>query len=170
MKFKSLISRSKSILKDRNDDFSFGDFKSGANWMSQLLSYVRDEKFINSNNAVPFNYYGVLKYGLSLLGAIVPFLLLDFSIIACFVSVVLFYLIEIHFLFLFPLLLDDVKEPFRTNILMIYKIGLVQCFLIVIPIASYMILGLLNFKNPLKYWYTECLSVLILYTDETTNR
>jgi len=85
-------------------------------------------------------------------------------------SIVVFYLFEIQFLFLFPLLIDNSKEPVRRGIREVFKIGIIRCLFTVIPIAFFMLLGLFHKRQRYRNWYIGCLAILIWYNDEVRTR
>ena len=69
-----------------------------------------------------------------------------------FISILAFYIIEVHFLFLFPLLIDRVSNPMLTSCKMTYKIGFLKALITVFQIGLYMMFGLLQLKEPFKKW------------------
>ena len=146
-------------------------FPMGARWMYDRLTEL------NGNNIHPFaskvNYtlYGYLKYGICLSGFLIVIwwcsshmpLLLPLSIL-------LFYVLEIHFLFLFPLLIDHSKRPILTGVRETFKLGILKCLSIVIPISMFMLIGLFRKKDWVRNWYIGCLAILIWYNNEVRNR
>jgi len=168
MNWRMLILRSESILSSENRQYKIGSFNKGALWMKSQLDLLREPHSEYSISVIAFNRYGILKYGISSIFALIPLFFLSFSLLSVLCSITVFYWVEILFLFLFPLLIDRDKHPFKSNFTMIRKIGMIKCLLNVLPIAIYMLLGLFNFKKPFYAWYVGCLSILILYVDETT--
>ena len=149
----------------------FNVFQEGAKWMYEMLEKLEGTKSSNFNNNVNFNLYGVLKYGICLSFFVISFISLWYTHpLLTPLSIITFYLVEIHFLFLFPLLIDHSKKPMVDNIHIIYKIGICKTLITIIPIGCYMMIGLFNFKNPFYNWYIGCLSILIWYKDEVRNR
>ena len=173
MKFKQLIFESKNkldlnpILMDGS--ISLNVFDSGAKWMFEKLNENNLEgRFNDSTNYLT---YGVFKYGICFCAFIISFLLfsrINFLLIP--LSVLVFYLFEIHFLFLFPLLIDNVQNPVWTSIKQTYKIGIITALVTVIPIGFFMVAGLLKFSDPFRNWYVGCLAILIWYQNEIRDR
>jgi len=170
MKALELLEKSKAHLREfskkEKQVQSLFIFTEGAEWMLLKMNEL-DKRESVFDATIPYEKYGYLKYGMSLFFFILsgyffwlntPFLLP--------LSILIFYFFEIHFLFLFPLSLDKEKKPCLTSIQMTYRIGLLKAFLIVIPIGVYMMLGLLNRRDPLRNWYLGCLAILIWYLDE----
>ncbi|QHT66208.1 hypothetical protein GXP67_05765 [Rhodocytophaga rosea] len=175
MKFKELLLRSKSYL-DKNphyvaNRYSLGVFWWGAKWMFDRLDELDKKKGHSFDSSVNFTAYGIFKYilcaGTLLLSAIFLFgvspFLLPFSIIA-------FYIVEVHFLFLFPLLIDKVKYPLLISIKQTYRIGLFKAIFTIMPIGFFMVVGLFHWRKPLLNWHIGCLSVLLWYQDEVRAR
>jgi len=175
MKYQHLISQSKINLQadppNINGILSRNIFELGAKWMFDKLNENKIDKEVQFNQSINFFVYGLLKYGISffvfLLSAIlffkINFFLLPFSIIV-------FYLAEVHFLFLFPILIDNVEKPILTSIKQTYKTGILTTLTTVIPIGFFMVFGLLNFKDPFRNWYVGCLAIIIWYQNEIRNR
>jgi hypothetical protein len=136
-------------------------FEKGGLWMSK---YLNKETVIHD---VKFKMIGIFKYAFSSIGLIIPLLVFDFmSIEYALVSIILFYSIEVHFLFIFPLIIDDEKPILRKSITALYRVGFLNAIFNVIPIGFYMILGLLNIRKPFFNWYIGCLSIVIWYEKE----
>jgi hypothetical protein len=175
MKFQYLISQSKANLQ-LNPPKSFGVFslhifRFGAKWMFNKLHEDKLDNHVQFNSTINYFAYGIVKYGISfilfLLSAII-FIKVNLFFLP--ISILLFYLSEIHFLFLFPLLIDNIENPILTSIKQTYKIGVLTTLLNVIPIGLFMLFGLLNYKDPFRNWYIGCLSIVIWYKDEIRNR
>lgn len=115
--------------------------------------------------------YGWMKYGLSLSAMIISmWFFMNVNAWLLPLSILVFYLVEVHFLFLFPLLIDDVSAPVWTSIQQTYRSGLFTSLLTVIPIGFYMIAGLLNVRDPFHNWHVGCLAVILWYKNEVRNR
>jgi hypothetical protein len=175
MKFQLLISQSKVNLEMNppqiNGVISKNIFGLGAKWMYDKLNEYDTAKNIQFDQSINFFAYGLLKYAISLLAFLFSALLFcNINHMLLPVSVILFYLVEVHFLFLFPILIDNIKKPVRVSIKQTYKTGLLTTLINVIPIGFYMVFGLLNFKDPLRNWYVGCLAILIWYQNEIRNR
>lgn len=121
--------------------------------------------------SINFRYYGYLKYGISLLAFLTScFVLGKLHLWLMPLAILVFYACEVHFLFLFPLLIDQVKKPMQTSIRQTYRIGFGKALLWVFAIAIYMLSGLLNFRNPWRKWHIGCLSIVLWYKYEVRNR
>ncbi len=143
-------------------------FSSGGFWMANRMGINSvDDKVIRD-----FNVYGIIKYGLSLIFATSAFLVTySYNIPpAIILAILVFYLVEVHFLFLFPLIIDKVKAPLWSSVKMTYSVGLISCLMNTMAIAQYMLFGLLEPHYPYKKWYTGCLAIIFWYQDEVRNR
>lgn len=152
------------------DKITLAVFDEGARWMHRQLNKISEDT-IEFNASVPYTAYGLLKYSLSLLcffAAAVQLCKLHVLFIP--LAVIAFYFIEVHFLFLFPLLIDGVKHPVLKSIKATYLIGLFNAMYIVSRIAFFMFAGLFNFSNPLRNWYIGCLAIITWYQYEVRNR
>lgn len=175
MKYQHLISQSKVNLETNPPNISgvisTNIFELGAKWMFDKLNENKTTKEIQFNQSINFFAYGFLKYSISFFVFLFSALLfLKINLLLLPLSIITFYLAEAHFLFLFPILIDNVKNPIWTSIKQTYKIGLLKTLITVIPIGIYMVFGLLNFKDPFRNWYIGCLSILIWYQNEIRNR
>lgn len=175
MKYKQLIAQSKANLllnpPNSNGVISLDVFRLGAKWMFDKLNEDTKEPQVQFNPSINYLGYGLLKYGISIvLFLFSAFVFYKVNLFFLPLSIILFYFSEIHFLFLFPLLIDRVENPILTSIKQTYKIGILTTLMNVIPIGLYMMLGLLNLKNPFRNWYIGCLSVIIWYRHEIRNR
>jgi len=151
--------------------FSRHLFTSGAQWMFGKLPETESETAGRFNVATPFGLYGCYKYGISLLTFVGSFLALEkVSMLLTPLAVLFFYVVEVHFLFLFPLLLDRAKNPILTSMRATYRIGFLRALFGVLTIGVYMLSGLLNRHNPLRRWHIGCLSVILWYQYEVRNR
>lgn len=142
-------------------------FTTGARWMFAHLPPQpgRPGRF---DETINFGWYGGLKYGCSLLALLVAAgavaklgrpLLLPLAGLA-------FYVVEIHFLFLFPLLLDRVAHPLRASIRATYRVGLLKALAWTLAIAAFMLAGLLNRRRPWRNWHIGCLALIHWYHHE----
>jgi len=167
MTAKNLLDKSKQHLAAHphfiQHVYHFGIFESGAQWMAARLAEIRKQNV----DTVPyrnFSYYGLLKYGICILAFVLSLIfLIQFSIFLIPVSVLVFYFVEVHFLFLFPLLIDDIERPLLESIRLTYKIGVIHSISIVVRIAAYMLSGLFETAKPFKKWHVGCLAVLFWY-------
>ena len=185
MKYQTLLAQSQAVFDENplyiKSSFFTNIFGVGAKWMFEKLNEKRHEKLYENTTETPpllnlfdpnINYfaYGCLKYGLSFAAffvAILVFYTINFCLLP--LAIPAFYIVEVHFLFLFPLLIDKVENPIFTSIKTTYKIGLYRTLTTVMPIGFYMVFGLLNHKNPYKNWYIGCLSIIIWYKNEIRN-
>lgn len=163
MKGLELIRKSKAFIGP--GPFPYRNFQTGGEWMGQqLFQKIKMENTCHS----PPNYLkaGILKYGISCVCAATGFALSwPLGWIVGPVTISVFYLAEVHLLFLFPLLALGKKHPLLTSFWLTYQIGLLSAFLTVIPIAAYMLLGLLNTKESYRGWYVGCLAIILWYVD-----
>ncbi|BAV06906.1 hypothetical protein SAMN05421788_102459 [Filimonas lacunae] len=146
-------------------------FSGGGAWMQQQLCFMRGGYGRQSTVTPPFGLYGVMKYGLSVavfILALVIFYRIHFLLSP--LAIVLFYVAEVHFLFLFPLLIDQAKYPLLASVRLTYKIGVIKAVTTVMPVAAFMLLGLFNREERLKNWFIGCLAILIWYEKEMEHR
>lgn len=174
MEYQELISKAEEMYSVNPDHISFiqpsNIFSSGGYWMKRKMNSITPESE-RPETSKDFNCYGYIKYGISLLiSALVLLLLWNLTPIAFSLSVLTFYIIEVHFVFLFPIVIEGRKDPFLKGSKMVYQIGFFKCLFLTIRIASYMIYGLFNLKNPTSKWYIGCLAIVIWYLDEVRVR
>jgi len=165
-------------------------FPAGARWMHDRLGELpqrpgemprrpgalpqRDQEPFDSG--ISYTAYGIAKYGICLTAAgltaagLAAAGISGYPLFAAPLSILVFYLFEIHFLFLFPLLIDRTPRPLLTSIRATYKIGVWRCLITVIPIAVYMLIGLTRKNDRLANWHTGCLAIVIWYDHEIRNR
>lgn len=145
-------------------------FPSGARWMNSRLNELDADRNKPFDAHIPYRFYGCLKYGICVAGAAACGIWFSrYGIGYLVLPVFVFYLLEAQFLFLFPLLTDGAPAPVRMGMAMIFRIGVIRCIFTVIPIAVYMLFGLLRRKEPLRNWYVGCMAILIWYHHETGN-
>lgn len=146
-------------------------FAAGARWMFEKLHENEPETTTVFDASINFSYYGYLKYGLSLLSFLAAgFALGKVHLLLTPLAVLVFYVFEVHFLFLFPLLIDGAKNPIQTSIRQTYRIGFGKALFWVFTIALYMLSGLLNHRNPWRKWHIGCLSIVLWYRHEVRDR
>jgi hypothetical protein len=143
-------------------------FPSGAQWMYDRLHELQPASMRPFNPAVNYNWYGGMKYGICLAGLVMGFIAPGIWAIP--VGIALFYLLEVHLLFLFPLLIDDEPRPLQASIRATYKVGVGKCLTMVLPIAGFMLIGLLQKTDRLRNWYVGCLAIIIWYDHEIRAR
>jgi hypothetical protein len=142
-------------------------FTAGARWMFAHLPpqaarpLVFDEK-------TSFGLYGSLKYGSSLLafGAVSGGLFRLHWLVLLPLAGLAFYAVEVHFLFLFPLLLDRVAHPLRASIRATYRVGFWKALAWTLAIAAFMLVGLLHRQRPWRNWHVGCLALINWYHHE----
>ncbi len=145
-------------------------FQQGGEWMRAWLEKWEPGRKWNTA-VIHFNRYGWFKYLLcmaALLGSAYGFYKINPWLLP--LSLIVFYLMEVHFLFLFPLLIDGVRNPLWESIVITHRIGLFRVLANVIPIAVYMMMGLFNVSDPFRNWHKGCLAVLIWYQQDVRNR
>ncbi|MCA8831056.1 hypothetical protein [Hymenobacter pini] len=146
-------------------------FATGAHWMFRKLHENELEAAPVFDAATDYRYYGYLKYASSLLAFLTAGVLLaKLHWLLVPLAVLAFYAVEVHFLFLFPLLLDQVKNPLHTSVRQTYRIGFDRALLWVLVIAVYMLSGLLKLRNPWRRWHIGCLSIILWYKHEVRDR
>ena len=143
-------------------------FETGADWMGGHLVRLRGRPMPAPVPRPNFTAYGWLKYGLSMSGfgmaawavGCISYWLLPLAELG-------FYLVEIQFLFLFPLLLEGGPAPLRRSCRLTARIGYGRCLAGVLPVAAYMLAGLLRPGRARRQWHVGCLAILLWYVDET---
>lgn len=170
MSYQDLLARSKTHLSQfpLEQEYTLTPFvfTQGAKWMMQRLNEL-DGKQRNFHPRVPYELYGYLKYFLCLFFFILSgWFLWSAAIYLSLLAILVFYFLEVHFLFLFPLLIEGEEQPLAKSVQMTYKVGMFTAIKTVIPIGIFMVTGFLKWRNPLKHWYVGCLAVLIWYVDE----
>lgn len=167
MRYQELLLESRAHYKQMkpidNQLVSSFVFTNGAEWMLERMNELDGKERI-FDTSISYEKYGYSKYGICLVVFLLTGIFLFFKAIFLLpLAIIVFYFLEIHSLFLFPLLIDKVENPIRTSIRMTYEIGIFSVLATVIPIGFFMLIGLLNLRNPLKNWYLGCLSILIWY-------
>jgi hypothetical protein len=169
-----LLQQSKAHLDQHpcyiTDAVSFDVFTKGAGWMHEQMNTLRHSA-TDFNTAINYQGYGFLKYSICIaLWFITVIALYSINVFLIPVSVLVFYFAEVHFLFLFPLLIDGVKNPVLESIKQTYRIGIFNAVATVFPIGCFMIVGLFNKKTPLRNWHTGSMAIIIWYQNEVRNR
>ena len=175
MHYKTLINQSKEHLGKHPEfisvRFPATQFSTGAKWMLDRLNEMEGVERSEFNQSINYNTFGIFKYGISLLAWLISGLLFyQINVALTPLSVLVFYFFEIHFLFLFPILIGGSKRPVLVSIRETYKVGVIRALLTVIPIGIHMVVGLLNLKNPLYNWHVGCLAIVIWYQHEIRDR
>lgn len=146
-------------------------FSLGAKWMHTRLQEFRGHDINEFTIVSKYNFYGFLKYlVLAHCFVISTLVLYHIDVVLLPLVILIFYFVEVHFLFLFPLLIDKAENPIKESVRLSYKIGIIKAIWNVIPISFFMIIGLFNYKKPLRNWYLGCLAVLIWYEEAIGNR
>jgi hypothetical protein len=181
MTYRQLITASKMHLGDVPPSMPGirSLFPAGARWMYDRLQELQPSDNRPFDADINYTGYGLFKYGCCLTGALLPITAISvysrlplpaFLPILIPAAVGLFYFFEIHFLFLFPFLIDQCRQPLLASFQAAYKIGLGKCLTTVIPIAGYMMIGLLRRSNRPGNWYIGCLAIIIWYDHDIRNR
>jgi hypothetical protein len=144
-------------------------FSKSSKTLCKILKTNNSEPETNNFENNKFNFYGYLKYASSTLFMLFSLVILNFSWYSFPISILIFYLTEIHFLFVFPNLISGEKQVLLNSIKKVYQIGLMKSLFNTLFLACYMILGLLNFKSPLEKWLIACISI-VLWNEEINNR
>ena len=142
----------------------FRGFGEGGRWMGWLMgkTSVPTKEFIR---------WGTIKYTLSVLaGLTILFISGEASSFALIMAAFAFYLVEVHFLFLFPLIIDREAPLLRVSVRATYRVGLWRALSTTISIAAYMIEGLFKFQKPLYQWYVGCACIVVWYEEEIRDR
>lgn len=148
-----------------------GVFRQGGEWMQAWLREWAASKPLVALPRYAFAVYGWGKYGLCLsAGALSAWLLSGVSPWLTPLALLAFYVVEVHFLFLFPLLIDGVKFPAWQSIRVTYRLGLLRLLCRVLPLAGFMLLGLFRVSDPFRQWHQGCLIVLIWYQRDVRDR
>jgi hypothetical protein len=146
-------------------------FASGARWMYDRLVELDERSNQPWDPAINYNLYGFLKYGICVAGFFLScWWFSAYSPLLAPCSILVFYLCEIQFLFLFPLLIDHSRQPILSGIREVFKIGIFKCLCTVIPIAFFMMMGLFHKRGRYRNWDIGCLAILIWYKDEVRTR
>lgn len=170
MKYQYLIRKSSEILAQSsipNTKLSLQLFTDGAFWMAQYLELLNPHQEVNLPNR-SFELYGYLKYSLCIFFSVILLVKTCFWYLP--ISIAIFYLVEVHFLFLFPLLIDNTKNPLKKSCEILYQLGVFSTVLLVMRIGIFMLIGLLNYQKPLQNWHIGCLAVIVWYHEEVRNR
>jgi hypothetical protein len=175
MNLKELLQKSEEHLLNEPPEIqqpvSIHVFQQGGEWMHQWLHKLERTSNEGCDHTIRFSFYGFLKYGVSLVAFVFSFvLLLKWTVYATPLSILVFYFFEVHFLFLFPMLIDQVKNPVLKSIQATYQTGIIKSMAMVIPIGFYMMAGLCRVSDPFRNWYKGCLVVLIWYKEDVRNR
>lgn len=117
-------------------------FTNGAEWMLERMNELDGGTRI-FNVSTSFEGYGYLKYGICLFSFILSGVFLSNKTIFLLpFAILVFYILEVHFLFLFPLLIDRMERPLLESIRMTYKVGVFRTLFTVIPIGFFYAYGL----------------------------
>lgn len=162
MKWQDLLRRAETELEA--GPFPYRDFTTGGAWM--VAQFHQRWPGTLPSPQPDYHRAGMIKYGCSLLVAgFVLALTAKLGLTALLLGGLSFYLTEVHFLFLFPLLAEGEREAYLNSIRITHEIGLLHCVLNVIPIALMMLLGLLSRRDPYRAWHIGCLAVVLWFVD-----
>ena len=171
MNYDQLIAKSKLVYNEASQvPLSPYVFTDGAKWMCNQLNQLSDRK-TEFTDSVNYTAYGLLKYGISLLFFLLSvFFFVHINILLVPLAVVIFYFAEVHFLFLFPLLIDGVQHPLQQSVKATYSIGLFTSMYTVFRIGLFMITGLFNISTPFRNWHIGCMAIIIWYQHDVRSR
>jgi hypothetical protein len=175
MNLKELLKKSEACLLNEpysvHQPLSVHVFQNGGEWMRQWLYQLEGRSIEADRHAIRFNFYGFVKYAVSLSAFVMSFVwLFTWTVYVTPLAVLVFYFFEVHFLFLFPLLIDNVKNPVLRSVCATYQTGIMKSLAMVIPIGFYMLIGLCRISDPFRNWHKGCLAVLIWYKEDVRNR
>ena len=143
-------------------------FTTGARWMATHLPPRAGQR--EGSERADFGQYGSLKYGSSLLALVAVVVAGGWAkmplLLVLPLAGIAFYVVEIHFLFLFPLLLDGVAHPLHTSIRATYRVGFFKALAWTLVLAAFMLAGLLDRRRPWRNWHIGCLALIYWYRDE----
>lgn len=143
-------------------------FSFGAQWIYDRLHELQPNSMHPFDPKINYSLYGAIKYTICLTGLSVA--LITQRVWSIPLGIIIFYLLEVHFLFLFPLLIDGEPRPLLASLRATHKIGVGRCLAMVVPIAGFMVLGLLRKTDRLRNWYVGCLAIIIWYNHEIRAR
>lgn len=175
MKLSILLAESRSCFDQKpfeiNPKEEGGIFTLGAKWMFQWMQHFNLVSNHLTLRSYPYNLAGIFKYGVSIIiSTLVALLLLRISMWLEPIVIILFYIVEVHFLFLFPIIIANDRNSFIKSIKLTYRIGYFSSLVKLIGIAGFMLIGFLNRKHPLKNWYIGCLAIIIWYKHAMEHR
>ena len=139
-------------------------FTSASAWMNLALGELRGEA--REAPARGAEVIGFVKYGASLLAALIPlFLAWETSVwAAALLTVPAFYALEAQWVFAFPLALDGAPRPLRdARAYTLRAGGTLAVMRVVLPIAASMLFGGFVGRGFLRSWCLGCLAVLFWY-------
>ena len=139
-------------------------FRSGAEWMRRAMETIRGCSIDESQ--ADFHTLGIVKYGAAsavAVGWAFATLLLNVPLLAL-CAAPLFYAVEAHGVFLFPVAIDGYTRPFCTARLWTVRAGgTLHVMTIVMPIAVGMLCGGLAGRGFRRSWCLGCLAICIWY-------
>jgi hypothetical protein len=142
-------------------------FFHGASWMAELMGVLREDTkdfpYLRS-----YTLYGIFKYALAGFSAL--FFLLSMVFLKVYylfpVLILVFYLVEAQFIFLFPLLIDHSASPVSDSFRMTRRAGgTLSVMRTLLPIALYMLSGGLTWKRFMKNWTIGCIMMVVWYEE-----
>lgn len=139
-------------------------FGYGAHWMflrMQELNLTQQSSLPH----LPWNLIGLLKYALVAgLSLGISYLLYAWNSLFCFAFPFIFYLLELPFVFLFPLLIQEGKFSLRKGLAYSCKLGFINSYWMLIRIAMGMMIPSRNFMH----WQRGCLAIILWYEKVAT--
>jgi hypothetical protein len=140
-------------------------FFHGAFWMAGLMADLRSDP-VEFPSSRPYGWYGIFKYALAVFFTLL-FLLIAFYFKTYYlfpISILIFYLAEAQFIFLFPILIDNSSSPLVDSLRMTHRAGgTLSVLRILLSIALYMVSGGLTKNNFMKNWIIGCIMMVVWY-------
>lgn len=139
-------------------------FGGGAAWMRSAMGVVRGQAPSGEPSA---ERLGACKYALaSVAASLVLALLWRVPALAVPAAVVIFYVVEVRMVFVFPLALDGEEAPFRASHRLVARTspqGVATAR--VMRIAARMLFGGFTGRGFVRSWCLGCLAVVLWYED-----
>jgi hypothetical protein len=176
---KGLLAQARTLYDDSSLPFAADasgmgwrhGFASGAQWMGQIMAFVRNRPL--SPTTVAYQALGFFKYGLATALAL-SFLLLIAALHAwplIFGTVLAFYAVEVQMVFLFPLALDGHAHPLRESRRWTVRAGgTLHVMAIVMRLAVVMLLGGFAGQGFIRSWALGCMAVVLWYEELRNKR
>ncbi|MBT5816899.1 MAG: hypothetical protein HOI25_01005 [Proteobacteria bacterium] len=139
-------------------------FEVGALWMGGCLAQIRGTPLKPAPSA-SLTAHGYLKYGLAVCAAALWVALTlpsDWPYLFP-LGVLVFYLVEVNFIFLFPILLDGRKRPMSASFKMTRNLGYIYALKNLAAITFSMLFGGFTGRGFKRSWLVGCLTVLFWY-------
>ena len=169
---KGLLAQARALYDDPSLPFaksasSYGwrrGFVSGAEWMGQIMAFVRNGQL--SHHAVAYQTLGLFKYGLATSLALSFLALVAWLHAWPFIlgAVFVFYAVEVQMVFLFPLALDGHARLLRESRQWTLRAGgTLHVMAIVMQLAAVMLFGGFRGRGFVRSWALGCMAVVLWY-------